>query len=97
MRIRARLFGTGTQDDPFTVKFLNHTMVDVDYANMRAIIDIPDRDSPDDVPDPASPLWQQFNGRRVLIGLTPAQRLAWVAKLRRRYKNHPFLVDPDVT
>lgn len=95
MRIRMRLTGSGTEDDPWQVPFPRYTMVDVDYDRRRAIIEIPDALAPDDLDSEDTPLRPRINGRPVLIGLRVAQRVKWAAKLRERYPRTMHRIDPD--
>lgn len=95
MRVRMRLVGSGTPDDPFKVRHPHHMMISCDYAAMTAIVDIPDRVAPDDVDAPGSPLRPVVNGAPVVVGLRVAQRLAYAAKLKRLFDPLIGQIDTD--
>ena len=85
MYIRVRLTGTGTMDDPYTFNVPNGILVDADYQNGRAIVQVPTNDAPDQTDPPGTAAYPILNGKPVLVGLSPAQRLAWRVKLVRRW------------
>lgn len=49
MRIRLHLEGSGTEDDPITVRFPHWRMVAIDYERGVMVVDIPDRAAPDNI------------------------------------------------
>lgn len=97
MLVRMPLVGTGGQGDPLRTIMPTHRVIDVDYVNGRAIVDVPSEDAPDDVDAAGTPRWLLMNGVPVLIGLTPLQRLAWRQKLRQRWAAIGLLPDPAAT
>lgn len=46
MRVHARLIGDGSTANPFRVNHPVHVLIEVDYATMEAIIEIPDTHVP---------------------------------------------------
>jgi hypothetical protein len=95
MLVRLRLVGTGVDGDEFRPRFPSFRVVTVDYANMRCVVEIPNRVAPDEHDAPGTPLMPIINGQPVLIGLRAAQRLAWWAKLRRQFDRIQDRIDPD--
>lgn len=95
MRVRMRMVGSGTPDDPFKVRHPHHTMISCDYDAMTAIVDIPNVAAPDDVDAPGTPLRPIVNGVPVVVGLRVAQRLAYAAKLRRLFDPLAGQIDTD--
>lgn len=85
MFIRVRATGTGTDADPFRFPFPTYKMVTEINANGFAILKVPDGDAADDHDAAGTPLYPILNGVPVLIGLRPLQKIAYLAKLRRRY------------
>lgn len=85
MLVRVQTIGTGADGDPVRVMMPTCRVIDVDYANKRAIVDLPLEDAPDDVDAPGSPNVPLVNGLPVVTRLTPAQRLRWRARLARRW------------
>lgn len=96
MLMRVKLRGSGTELDPFNVPFPSYEMVTEPNAQGRCIIRIPDRVAPEDIDDPNTPLRPIINGQPVLIGLRPAQRLKWLAKMHRAYDRIKDRIDIDV-
>lgn len=80
--LRVEMVGSGTETDPFHCDLENYVLVQADYVNMRAIVEVPNRLMPDG--------WQQLPdarvidpaGRRIITSLTLADLQNWHAKLR---------------
>lgn len=95
MLMRVKFSGSGTEDDPYRAPFVSyHQITDVN-AQGRAIIFVPPRDDPDDVDEPNTPLRPIIAGKPVLVGLRPAQKLAYRVKLHRRYDRLKGRIDVD--
>lgn len=95
MFIRIKMRGTGTEDDPFRCPFPNYRMVTERDALGRCIIQIPDRDAPPETDAIGTPLYPILNGIPVLIGLRPAQKLAFLVRLRRLFDRIKDRIDAD--
>ena len=85
MFVRMPLTGAGTPDDPYDTLLPTHRIVAVNYVAKVAICEVPDDDSPPDTDAPGTALYPQIGQRNVLIGLRPLQKLAWIARVRRKY------------
>lgn len=96
MFVRLVMLGSGTQLDPYRVPLPTYNMVEQDIPNMTAIVEVPDRRGPPDVPAPGSPLWQTINGRRVLVGMPAGFVISWWAMLARDYEKGGRLYQPAV-
>lgn len=97
MLMRVPLKGTGTLEDGYTVDLPTCRVLSVDYTNMRALVDVPSDDAPDEMDAPGTVRRPILNGVPVLIGLTLAQRIAWRLKLLRRWRDIRDLSNVDVT
>lgn len=88
MRLRARLIGTGDRGDEYRVNLPTYRMLEVDYGQGFAIVEIPDTDHPfgNDAP----------NGKRemdpkhgpIQTSLTTAALNALHQHLDERYQEH---------
>jgi len=42
MKIYLKLFGSGSEEDPFRVPLPDYTIIDVDYSRKIALVEVPD-------------------------------------------------------
>lgn len=88
MRIRMRLDGSGTRDDPFSVNLPTYTIVTIDAGRRIAIVDVPDADLPGD-----ARVWSHLAVTQNLTDPTPGRMHGtakgnWHRHLDRRYQEH---------
>ena len=87
-RIRVPLIGTGVPGDAYRVDLPTKDVIAVDYANMIAVVDIPDADLP---PNPgliAALTVIQALGPAAQAALPAILSAAWRAHIDRRYAEH---------
>lgn len=95
MWIRLPLIGSGVDADPYRVAFPRYRNLIEDIPNMRAIVEIDERDAPPSVDGDGTALRPNIGGRFVTIGLRPGQRLLWLARLSKRIRPGDPFVPPD--
>lgn len=88
MLVRIRLAGDGTVGNPYRVNLPTYDMVAIDYSAGTAIVNVPDRDLPDD-----ARLLAHLDLTRTLKDkpaptMPSAYKAAWHRHLDRRYREH---------
>lgn len=83
--MRFEVVGTGTPDDPFRPPLPTWDLVDIDYVNRAAIVDVPRTDIPAIYLNAGNPVRRVLKGLDVLTGLDPSVLQAWRAHLIKRY------------
>lgn len=89
MRVRIRMIGAGTTDDPFRVNLPVYNMIDADYATGLATVDIPEKYGPPIAPVPGSEAAPIIGKVPTIVRLSPGELEAWQEKLSKQYPNHP--------
>lgn len=96
MFVRVVMLGSGTQLDPYRVPLPTYNMISQDVPNMTAIVEVPDRRGPPDVPSGNQPFWQTIDGRRVLVDMPAGMLVSWWAMLARDYERGGRVYRPAV-
>lgn len=94
-RIHVNLIGSGTEEDPYRVSLPTYNIVDIDYTNKQAIVDVPHEDVPEGLPMvDVSDTWTGGKTRRV-HRLPVTAREQWNELLRSRYREGHSTIDVD--
>lgn len=95
-RIRAELVQSVTPPFAWRVRLPTYTMIRADYANGRAVVEIPDDDFPDTDDVPGGPGYVDDDGVPMLVRLSALRRAAWHARLRQRYRSALAPMDASI-
>lgn len=96
MFLKVKLIGTGALDDPFRVDLPSWTMVDCDYTNKTAVVDVIEDDLPINFADRPGVGKAHAYGKQAVNKITPALKAEWREFLDKRYKEHRGKYTPDV-
>ena len=88
MKLRVRLIGSGTSEDAFRVNFPTYTMLDCNYDDKWAIVDIPDTEHPFEGDGSKHPTVVKETDADYVIAVSEQDLKAWHKHLDARYKEH---------